>query len=238
MRYSPGMTVLDRVKSWEDFEMVADVKRIGPALLRVRVHLIDSDPKIWRLIELDANLPLPQVHDALQIVMGWQNSHLHEFLDFNPDLFSNVAPIRPRRWATPFLREDDDEGIYLPEENTVLRDVLTDKAPLFYVYDLGDHWLHRLDLIETLPPDDGPRVRVIRGERRCPLEDSGGIDGYHHLLHVLDHPEDDEHHDLTDWVASIHNNPRHPFDPATYNTKTINQALQRALPRTSTPTEP
>jgi hypothetical protein len=101
---------------------------------------------------------------------------LHEFLDFDPLVFSNVTPMRPRRWASPFLRDDDDEGVYLPEENFTLCDVLTEQAPLFYVYDLGDRWLHRLDLIETLPSEPGwPLVTAIRGEPRCPLEDSGGM---------------------------------------------------------------
>jgi hypothetical protein len=210
--------------------MVARLRRIGPALLRVRVHLVDSNPEIWRLIEINADLPLPLVHDALQIVMGWQNSHLHEFLDFDPVTFPNVTPIRQRRWATPFLREDDEEGIYLPEENATLRDVLTERVPLFYVYDLGDHWLHRLDLIEILPPEpDVPAVTVIRGERRCPLEDSGGIDGYERILEALDNPADDEHEHLTGWVSSMHNNTRHPFNPATFTVNTVNRALHRAF---------
>ncbi|TIH29823.1 plasmid pRiA4b ORF-3 family protein [Subtercola vilae] len=218
--------------------MGAVVRRIGPALLRVRIHLVGSEPEIWRLFEIDADLRLPQLHDALQIVMGWENSHLHEFLDFDPDLDGNITPMLPRRWASPFLREDDDEGAYLAEEDFALRDVLTDQAPLFYLYDLGDNWLHRLDLIETLPKNPGdPTITVIRGERRCPLEDSGGIDGYDHILHVLDHPADDEHDNLTEWVSSMHHNPRKPFNPATYDTPAVNQVLRRVFPATNIRTE-
>jgi hypothetical protein len=231
LEFSETLTsgILDELSALcENLGMAARVRRIGPDRLRVRVHLVDSDPEIWRLFEIDGTLPLTQVHDALQVVMGWENSHLHEFLDFDPFLFPNVTPLRPRRWANPFLREDDDDDAYLPEEDFALQDVLTEQAPLFYVYDLGDHWLHRLDLIETLPADpDEPPVIVIRGERRCPLEDSGGTDGYDHLLHVLDQPDDDEHDDLTQWVTSMHGDPRHPFDPATYNIGTVNRALLR-----------
>jgi hypothetical protein len=83
--------------------MVARARRAGPALLRVRVHLVDSDPDIWRLVEVDADLALPDVHEALQMVMGWENSHLHEFLDFDPLVFSTVTPIMniPSRRASP-----------------------------------------------------------------------------------------------------------------------------------------
>ena len=218
--------------------MVAGVKRIGPAVLRVRVHLVGSDPEIWRLFEIDADLRLPEVHDALQTVMGWENSHLHEFLDFDPDLHVNVTPMRPRRWASAFLREDDDEGFYLAEEDFALRAVLTHQVPLFYVYDLGDNWLHRLDLIETLPKAPGePSVTVIRGERSCPIEDSGGVDGYDHILQVLADPADDEHDDLSEWVTSMHNNPGRPFDATRYDTRSVNQALRREVPTGNTRTQ-
>ncbi|RFA22356.1 hypothetical protein B7R25_04605 [Subtercola boreus] len=223
---------------WENLGMTAGVKQTGPALFRVRVHLIDSDPEIWRLFEIDASLGLPHVHDALQTVMGWENTHLHEFLDYDPNVNGTITPMRPRRWASPFLREDDNDGVYLAEEDFALRDVLTEQAPLFYMYDLGDNWLHRLDFIEALPMKaDDPTVTVIRGERRCPLEDSGGIDGYDHILDVLSDPTDHEHHDLTEWVTSMHNNPRHPFDPATYDTRTVNHTLRLALPDTTTHTK-
>ena len=100
--------------------------------------------------------------------------------------------------GSSFLREGDDEGVYLPEENFTLLDVLTEQAPLFYIYDLGDRWLHRLELIETLPPEpDGPRVTVIRGERRCHLEESGGTNRYDHILDVLSDPGHHEHNGLT-----------------------------------------
>ena len=181
--------------------------------LRVRVHLVDSEPEIWRLFEIDGSLTLDRVHSALQIIMGWEESHLHEFIDTNPDTLGRKIPTEPRRWGSAFLRDDDVEDIYLPEETTTIQEVLTEQAPLFYIYDLGDRWLHQLQLIETLPASSAePTVSVIRGERRCPLEDSGGIDGYEHLLQVLQRPDDEEHDDLLDWVTSMHHNSAHPFD--------------------------
>ena len=174
------------------------------SLLRVRVHLVDSDPEIWRLLELDADLHLDEVHTVLQTVMGWENSDLHTFTDTDPEAVSRRRDWRHavRRWGSECLREDDDT--MLPEEDVTLRDVLTVDSPLFYEYDLGDSWIHRIDLIETRPrtPSD-PVVTVIRGERCCPPEDSGGIHGYQELLEILADPAHPEHVARLEWVRWV-----------------------------------
>ena len=50
------------------------------AIYRIHVSLLDIDPPIWRRIELSSRTALRQFHRVLQIVMGWENYHLHEFL--------------------------------------------------------------------------------------------------------------------------------------------------------------
>lgn len=204
-----------------------------PVLFRLRVHLVDSDPEIWRLIEIDADLRLDQVHNALQTVMGWEDAHLHNFEDRDPYTRWKPGQPEPRRWGPEFLREDDDD--LLPEEGYTLRDVLTEDSPLFYVYDLGDSWQHCLTLIEILPkiPSNNP-VTVIRGERRCPLEDSGGIGGYEELLHVIADPTHEYHHDQAEWVAEMTGHPARLFDPAAFDEDATNRELQElfAAPKT------
>src|SRR5699024_11056063 len=51
---------------------------------------------------------------------------------------------------------------------------------LWYDYDFGDGWTHVLQVEEVLAsPPSIPRC--ITGEQACPLEDCGGIGGYHEL---------------------------------------------------------
>ncbi|TIH30800.1 plasmid pRiA4b ORF-3 family protein [Subtercola vilae] len=201
-----------------------------PALFRVRVNLVDSNPEIWRLIEIDADLTLSQVHTALQAVMGWEDRHLHDFEDLDPHTRWKPGQPEPRRWGPAYLVEDDERLI--PEEDFTLREVLTQSRPLFYEYDLGDRWLHSIILIETLPKTSTDHsVTVIRGERRCPLEDSGGIDGYEELLHAIADPAHENHHDQVEWVTEMHGNPGHPFDPAIFDKNATNRTLRKLFPR-------
>src|ERR1700728_1222582 len=47
---------------------------------RIHVSLLDIKPFIWRRVELSGQTTLKQFHRILQIVMSWENYHLHGFL--------------------------------------------------------------------------------------------------------------------------------------------------------------
>lgn len=201
-----------------------------PELFRVRVNLIGSDPEIWRLIEIDADLRLEKVHAALQVVMGWEDAHLHVFEDVNPGARWRTGQPEPRRWGPSFLREEDED--LLAEEHYSIRDVLTEERPLFYSYDLGDGWQHCMTLIETLPKSpETTTVTVVRGERRCPLEDSGGIGGYEELLTVIADPADEHYVESAEWVAEMTGEPAHLFDPSAFDETRVNEELRTLFPR-------
>ncbi|NER85401.1 MAG: plasmid pRiA4b ORF-3 family protein, partial [Leptolyngbya sp. SIO1D8] len=44
-----------------------------------QVWLADSDPPIWRRFQTSDQTTLHSLHQVLQRVMGWQDSHLHAF---------------------------------------------------------------------------------------------------------------------------------------------------------------
>lgn len=51
------------------------------------------------------------------------------------------------------------------ETDYCLEDVLSEaSASVEYLYDLGDGWAHRIDLVERINSTDGTRARVIDGE--------------------------------------------------------------------------
>ncbi|TIH33900.1 plasmid pRiA4b ORF-3 family protein [Subtercola vilae] len=201
-------------------------------MLCVRVGLVGSRVEVWRLVEIDASLLLDRVHAVLQVVMGWEDTHLHAFADADPDtgVRSGLSGLSgPRRWGPGFLREDDED--LLLEENITLGVVLSVDRPLFYEYDFGDQWLHRLDVIEIRSA--GPaerRVVVVRGAGRCPLEDRGGVDGYEQLLMVLADPAHEEHGEYAEWVAAMTGQPASQFNPALFNPDVANRLLRERFP--------
>ncbi|MCW2805407.1 MAG: plasmid pRiA4b family protein [Propionibacteriaceae bacterium] len=183
---------------------------------RIRVALIDSDPEIWRLLEVPAALPLSQLHEVIQAAMGWRRSHQHVFIS-----------VDQQRWGDASLLEDGLVG--RDERDATLAEVLTEESgPLIYEYDFGDGWEHVVELIEVIPAGAGtPPIQLIRGDRRAPLEDSGGVDGYAELVAVLADPEDEEHSSARAWVDATRGPWLPPFDPAGFDLERTRRALTR-----------
>ena len=50
----------------------------GDPVLQMRVTIAGvDDPPVWRQLVIPAGYTLDRAHDAIQVIMGWQDSHLH-----------------------------------------------------------------------------------------------------------------------------------------------------------------
>ncbi|MGO2747301.1 plasmid pRiA4b ORF-3 family protein [Microbacterium sp.] len=163
---------------------------------RLRVSLVESEPEIWRAFDIDGRLRLRMLHLALQTIMGWRESHLHAFTDTDP----YARGSQGRRWESP-----DFEGAEgsLSEEDFTVDDVLGSIDALWYEYDFGDGWIHRLDVIERAPDDPHlAPVVLLEGANRGPFEDSGGVGGYYEKLEIAADPRHPEHGEITEWIRA------------------------------------
>ncbi|MEZ0494615.1 plasmid pRiA4b ORF-3 family protein [Kineococcus sp. TBRC 1896] len=144
---------------------------------RLRVSLDDVDPPVWRRLDVASDLTLDDVHDALQLAMGWTNSHLHGFRRFDAGSGEFDTPF-----LTSFEVAEGEDGV---DEATVRLDQVL-FAPgdrLEYAYDFGDGWGHTVLLEAELPhPEVAPGVVCTDGARACPPEDCGGPWGYQQVL--------------------------------------------------------
>ncbi|MEU6584636.1 plasmid pRiA4b ORF-3 family protein [Nocardia sp. NPDC046763] len=145
------------------------------------MELAETQPPVWRVIEVASDLFLDQIHDVLQIVFDWEDYHLHQF-------GSGTAYYdrRTEYYLCPFQAEEGEAGI--PEEQVRLDEVLVDAGDrLFYLYDFGDDWLHVLQLEEVVPRDPGaPLAWCADGRRPGAPEDCGGVPGYELLTEATD----------------------------------------------------
>jgi hypothetical protein len=175
----------------------------------IRVSLLDIKPLIWRHVELSSQTTLKQFHRILQIVMGWENYHLHEFL------------VGTKRYGIPDP-DYDDPGDVIVESKIVLSEVLPlAGAEISYVYDFGDNWRHLIELEEIVPAQpDGDYPRVIDGARNFPPEDSGGITGYANLLEIFIDPTHQEYEGMRGWAGE-------KFNAEAFSLKKINRRLRR-----------
>jgi hypothetical protein len=173
---------------------------------QLKVTLQESRPPIWRRIQVPADIPLSTLHKVLQVVMGWQDYHLHQFI-VNGEAYGVPDP-------DDWLEIKDERRVRL---NTLLREP---KARLDYQYDFGDDWEHRVVLEKVLPGQELEHPLCITGKRACPPEDCGGVWGYENFLEAMRDPKHPEHEELLDWIGG-------EFDPEAFDLGEVNQRLQR-----------
>lgn len=184
-------------------------------IYQIKVTLLYTDPPIWRRLLVPSDLTLEKLHNVLQIAMGWENCHMHDFR------------IGQQRYGEPDPMELAFGGPRTASERTArLFDVL-DRAgtKAVYTYDFGDSWEHRITVEKRLAPEPGRAYPVcLAGERHGPPEDCGGIPGFYNLLEAIGDPEHEDHDDRLDWLGG-------DFDPDAFSVDEVNRRLQPVLRR-------
>ncbi|HTG15888.1 MAG TPA: plasmid pRiA4b ORF-3 family protein [Blastocatellia bacterium] len=176
-------------------------------LYQLKVTLTDSKPAIWRRFQVKKETTLLKLHQILQIVMGWDDTHLHEFR------------IGDLRFGEPVPEEDYD---VIDERNVSLSQFApSDPITLEYLYDFGDGWEHEVFIEQGVDKKPGVRYPVcIEGARACPPEDVGAITGYEDFLKVIRNRRHPEHEDMLAWIGGH-------FDPEAFDLKAVNRLLLR-----------
>ena len=177
----------------------------------LRISLERSDPEIWRRFQVTDTMTLDDLHDTIQIVMGWTDSHLHRFSIAGTD-YSKILPDVVERDGQDAIDEDD----------VLIGDVIKKKGQKFvYIYDYGDNWRHNLVVEAIGEPAPGQYYPVcLEGERACPPEDCGAIWGYYQMLESLRDPDHEEHARYLEWLGGH-------FDPDHFDLESRNAILER-----------
>jgi hypothetical protein len=156
---------------------------------------------VWRRVHLPSTATLDQVHEVVQVAMGWQQHHLH--------LFGNG---------------DGEYGDNARDETKV---TLAGLIPwvgdwLGYRYDFGDMWDHDL-VVEKVHRPGAKAVypRCSAGGRACPPEDSGGPEGYEERMRALRHRKGWKYRVAKQILGST------KWDPAKWDRGEVNAGLAR-----------
>lgn len=169
--------------------------------LQLKISLMDSKPMIWRRIVVPHMYTFFDLHVAIQDVFEWQDAHLHQFFIDNPEIHTETK-IR-----IAFPMPDDDmydlfEVVKMDErEVSLIQYLKKPKDAVYYEYDFGDSWMHKVQLEKVVSNVEGECPKLVVGAQAEPREDCGGISGYYHLLNVLRNPDHKEHDELCDWLG-------------------------------------
>lgn len=154
---------------------------------------------------------LLEFHLAIQIAMGWTNSHLYEFT------------IDNQNYQTVYEEEDDvEENQFIDAGKVTFERLLLIPGQQFkYLYDFGDSWKYTI----TFEKSEASLKKFldpicIDGALSSPPEDCGGLGGYYEMLNVLKSDSIAEKQDYVDWLGK-------DFDPLFFDKKKVNKELKK-----------
>ncbi len=188
------------------------IRDAGTPVFRLKVTLRGSRPPIWRRFLVPGKITLKRLHDCIQVVMGWTDSHLHQF-EFRGVLYGT---------------SDREFGLTRSSETRTTLDQLLrrPKDRLTYEYDFGDSWTHDVIFEAILPPEPQRRYPLIEaGRGACPPEDVGGLPGYYQFLEAVGDHKHPEHEETLEWVGG-------GFDPDAFDVHKANLAIHGGWVRT------
>jgi len=178
-----------------------------PRIYQIKVTLEGIRPPIWRQLQVAGDTTLDELHDIIQIAMGWTDSHLHQFI-IGRDYYGLPDPD----WD--HMRDMYDERQFRLDQ------IATKEGEKFrYEYDFGDSWLHEV-LVEKImaPAPEQEYPFCVKGRRASPPEDVGGIWGYEEFLEAIRSPKHPEHEEYLEWVGGS-------FDAEAFDLEETNDIL-------------
>jgi tRNA (cmo5U34)-methyltransferase len=170
-------------------------------IYQLKISLKGLIPPIWRKIQLQSDVTLPELHRILQIVMGWGNYH-------------------PYRFIIDRQTYGEEPNLKLARETRLSEVVTAAGSKFIYLYDPADDWQHVVKLEKIVSPQAGTSYPLcLAGQRACPPEECGGIWEYTNLLEILKNPEHPEYREMLEQYGG-------DFDPEAFNVDRVNKALR------------
>jgi hypothetical protein len=129
--------------------------------LTIRVVLLKVSPLVARLISVPDDLSLEELHDVLQLVLGWSGQAFYNFRIHGQEIG------RRRHLRTHLLREFQ----------------LRRREKFLYTYDFLDLWEWEIRVLDIEPGRaEAWRPRCLAGRAATPPEECGGPRGYMRIL--------------------------------------------------------
>lgn len=166
-----------------------------PKKSTLRIELENSEPLIWRELEVPSNLCLTSLAQAILLAFGWNEDHLHQFLESRKNHYA-TSMNELGGTLYPGTKDGSRYGV-----SHLLK---KQGDSVLFEYDYGDSWYHKVKLksVADYADYETKAVRLIGGANACPPDDCGGIYRYRHLVELMQKkPQSSELSEFYDWMG-------------------------------------
>ena len=179
---------------------------------------------VKRTFIIPAETTFERLHETLQFVMGWEDSHLYEFVATYKDkmirIVCDAEMMEDKKGQLAYyehlLREGKEldrfdrkrfellkKMIYKRAWSYKLPQVFQECQQIEYLYDFGDGWTHSVTLLEVIEDYPHPHPVLLDWEGACPPEDVGGPGGYAYFLEAWHDAKHEEHQEMRKWGEGL-----------------------------------
>ena len=136
-----------------------------PVTYQLKIVLVGISPMIWRRILVSSDSTIADLHYIIQIVMGWKEEHLHQFL------------IHGVHYGISY--PGTGGFIHNAHQVKLSQFGLREREKFSYEYDFFSNWKHQIR-VEAISPDESERLLPVctAGKGNCPPENCGGAIGF------------------------------------------------------------
>lgn len=149
----------------------------------LRIKLKSAPLPIWREVEVPSNISLAFFAFVVLDAMGWENEHLHQFMNKDTIYKNSVCAKHDQKMFGDFMSGRRT----LVSDDYSLSTIFKGKGDrISFEYDFGDSWNHDIWLkgVRKYGDDEKPTLKILKGKGACPPEDCGGVGGYAYLLEL------------------------------------------------------
>lgn len=168
--------------------------------LRIRLEVRGSNPRIWRLFDVESDMTIEDLAIAIVHIMGWSSNLEHE-IHILGVRFANI--YRPPEMNLPPFVEVD--GKTIDEEDLQLNRVINTihKHGFTYLIDPRKNIIVDGVLEDILPSIDYPFFpQCLAGENASPPEDIESLEKFYEMFHEIENnlPRKQEY---LDWMKEF-----------------------------------
>ena len=151
----------------------------------IRIKLKNAPVSIWREVEVPSNISLAFFAFVVLDAMGWENEHLHQFMNKDTIYKNRVCVKQDQKMFGDFMSGRRT----LVSDDYSLSTIFKEKGDrISFEYDFGDSWNHDIWLkgVREYVDCEKPTLKILKGKGACPPEDCGGVCGYAYLLELYE----------------------------------------------------
>jgi hypothetical protein len=151
--------------------------------------------KVDRRIIVPANLEFVRLHNILQFVFDWDNSHLYDFTILGDNMSKPVARL------VPFEEDLEYDTDALLMKGRILSEFLPECRKIRYTYDMGDNWRHEIELVRVIEAHNEESPYLLEASGQTPPEDVGGVGGFVNFLEIMQNQSHPEYQEMKEWAG-------------------------------------